>query len=138
MLVNNKAARVIAVTRGEGTSKLILVPGLNVIPNDHWNDIVKNSLKEHITNGDVVPIYKVEKKKEKGADGKEKVVDVNAPCTPDELPADKLDAVVNEIKSEDQATKFEKASSKEAVRIKAMNRKAEIKEELDSRKNTEA
>lgn len=137
MLVNNKAACVIAVTRGEGTPKLILVPGLNVIPDEHWNDITKNSLKDHITKGIVVPIYKVAKKKEKGADGKEKVVDVNVPCTPDEIPADKLDDVVNEIKSEDQATKFEKASNKEGVRIKAMNRKKEIHDELDSRKTSE-
>ena len=137
MLVNNKAARVITVGRGEGVPKLILVPGLNVITDEHWQGVAEKSLKDHIAKGIIVPIYKVEKKTEKDENGKEKKVDVNVPCTPDEIPVDKLDDVVNEIKSEDQATEFEKASNKEGVRIKAMNRKKEIHDEIESRKTSE-
>lgn len=134
MLVNNKAARVITIDRGEGLPKVILVPGLNVIEDDHWTGKVENSLGDHIKRGVIVPIYKVEKQKVKDKDGKEKTVDVNVPCAPDEIPSEKLDDVVGEIMSEDQATKFEKASKKEGTRLKAMNRKKEIHEDLESRK----
>ena len=37
---------------------------------------------------------------------------------------------MNEIKSEAQAEKFEKASTKEVTRVKAMNRKAAIAKEV--------
>lgn len=134
MLVNNKAARVITIDRGEGMPKTILVPGMNVIPDEYWTGKVEDSLKDHIKRGVIVPIYKVEKQKVKDKDGKEKTVDANVPCTPDEIPTDKLDDVVNELKSEDQCDKFEKASKKELTRVKAANRKKEIHDELESRK----
>ena len=136
MLVNNKAARVITVDCGEGLPKTILVPGVNVIDEKQWNEKVKASLADHIKKGVIVPIYKVEKQKVKGEDGKEKTVDVNVSCTPDEIPTDKLDDVVNELKSEDQCDKFEKNSKKELPRVKAQNRKKEIHDELETRKET--
>lgn len=135
MLVNNKAARVITIARGEGLTKCILVPGLNTIPDDMWNDNVKKALQGHIASGIVIPIYKVEKQKVKGDDGKEKTVEVNAPCSPDDIPSDKLDGVVNEIMSEDQADKFESAATKDVVKNKALNRKKAIAKENENRKN---
>jgi hypothetical protein len=129
MLVNYKEARVLTAEAGQGKPKLVLVPGVNVVDDAQW-EAAKGSLSGHITRGVIVPIYKVEKEKVKDKDGKEKQVDVEKPCSPDEIPADKLDAVVNEIKSEAQAEKFEKASTKEVTRVKAMNRKAAIAKEV--------
>ena len=60
-------------------------------------------------------------------DGKE----VKSPATPDEIPNDQIDEVVNEIKSEAQADKFVKAATKESVRAKGMNRKEAIKKEVE-------
>ena len=76
--------------------------------------------------GIVVPIYKTTKK-----DGKE----IEEPCKPDDIPNDKLDAVVNEIQSEAQADKFVEASAKESVRAKGMNRKNAIAKELKDRED---
>ena len=66
------------------------------------------------------------------ADGKE----VEEPCKPDDIPNDKLDAVVNEIQSEAQADKFVEASAKESVRAKGMNRKNAIAKELKDREDS--
>ena len=60
-------------------------------------------------------------------DGKE----VKSPATPDEIPNDQIDDVVNELKSEAQADKFVKAATKESVRAKGMNRKEAIKKEVE-------
>ena len=93
-----------------------------MIEDKHWEQAKKN-LADHIKNGVVVPIEKVTKDKE----GKEK----KTYATPDEIPNDQIDDVVNEIKSETQADNFVKASQKESVRAKAMNRKADIKKEVE-------
>ena len=82
----------------------------------------KATLEGHIKRGLVVPIEKVTKK-----DGKE----VKSPATPDEIPNDQIDDVVNELKSEAQADKFVKAATKESVRAKGMNRKEAIKKEVE-------
>ena len=125
MLVNYKEARVLTAEVGVGKPKLILVPGVNVLDDATW-EAAKGSLQSHIDRGVIVPIYKVEKKK--GKDGKD--VEVQVPCSPDELPADKLDSVVDEIKSEAQAEKFEKSATKEITRVKAANRKNAIAKEI--------
>ena len=130
MLVNYKNANILTCEMGEGHSKLILVPGINVLDDKEWAAAEK-TLQGHIERGVIVPIYKVEKKK--GKDGKETEVEV--PCTPDEIPNDKLDSVVDEIQSEAQADKFVESSSKESVRAKGMNRKNKISEELKSRES---
>lgn len=122
MLVNYKKANVLVVECGVGEKKLVLIPGINVIDDKHWEQAKKN-LADKIKNGVVVPIEKVTKDK----DGKEK----KTPATPDEIPNDQIDEVINEIKSEAQADKFVKASNKESVRAKAMNRKADIKKEVE-------
>lgn len=134
MLVNYKEARVLTAEVGTGKPKLILVPGMNVVDDAQW-EAAKGNLSGHIERGLIVPIYKVDKKKVKGDDGKEKLVEVEAPCSPDEIPTEKLDSVVNELKSEAQAEKFEKAASKEVVRVKAMNRKAQIAKEAAEQAN---
>ena len=121
MLVNYKNANVLAAECGKGEPKLILVPGLNVVDDAHWEK-AKGTLEGHIKRGLVVPIEKVTKK-----DGKE----VKSPATPDEIPNDQIDEVVNEIKSEAQADKFVKAATKESVRAKGMNRKEAIKKEVE-------
>lgn len=122
MLVNYKKANVLVVECGVGEKKFVLIPGINVIDDKHWEQAKKN-LADKIKDGVVVPIEKVTKEK----DGKEK----KTPATPDEIPNDQIDDVINEIKSEDQADKFVKASTKESVRAKAMNRKADIKKEVE-------
>lgn len=124
MLVNYKGSNILTVERGVGKSKLIFVPGVNVIPDEEWKDVEKN-LAGHIKDGKVNPIYKVVK----GKDGKEE----KSPVTPDEIPNDQLDSVVNEIKSEAQAEKFVASSAKESVRAKAMNRKDAIAKEIQER-----
>lgn len=143
MLVNYKKANIITIERGEGKAKLTLVPGINVVDDEAWKDAEKN-LAGHIKAGLVVPIYKVEKQKvkeevkDKAGKVTEKEVDkeVQVPCTPDEIPNDKIDDVVNEIASEDQADKFIAASSKESVRTKGMNRKNKIAQELKDRESS--
>ena len=61
--------------------------------------------------------------------------EVKNPATPDEIPNDQIDDVVNALKSEAQADKFVKAATKESVRAKGMNRKeAIIMEVEESRK----
>ena len=125
MLVNYNNANMLVVEMGNGKQKLMLVPGINVIDDKVW-DGAKATLDAKIKDGVVVPIYKVEIVK--GKDGKE--TEVNKPCTPDEIPNDKLDGVVNEIQSEAQADKFVEASTKESVRAKGMNRKNAIAKEL--------
>lgn len=124
MLVNYKNANVLAAECGNGEPKLILVPGLNVVDDAHWEK-AKATLEGHIKRGLVVPIEKVTKK-----DGKE----VKSPATPDEIPNDQIDDVVNELKSEAQADKFVKAATKESVRAKGMNRKEAIKKEVEERR----
>lgn len=121
MLVNYKNANVLVAECGKGEPKLILVPGLNVVDDAHWEK-AKATLEGHIKRGLVVPIEKVTKK-----DGKE----VKSPATPDEIPNDQIDDVVNELKSEAQADKFVKAATKESVRAKGMNRKEAIKKEVE-------
>lgn len=125
MLVNYKNANMLVVEIGNGKPKLKLVPGINVLDENVW-DVAKATLDAKIKAGIVVPIYKKTKK-----DGKE----IEEPCTPDEIPDDKLDGVVNEIQSEAHADKFYKASKKESVRAKAMNRKIDIAKELKDRES---
>ena len=93
MLVNYKVANMMIVELGEGKQKLKLEPGINVIEDSVWED-TKKTLDAKIKSGVVVPIYKTTKK-----DGKE----IEEPCKPDEIPNDKIDAVVEEIQSEAQA-----------------------------------
>ncbi len=143
MLVNYKNANMLVVEMGEGKLKLMLVPGINVIDDNVWEG-AKSTLDAKVKAGIVVPIYKVGKKKVKeevkGKDGsvseKEVEKEVELPCSPDEIPNDKLDAVVNEIQSEAQADKFVEASAKESVRAKGMNRKNAIAKELKDRENS--
>lgn len=130
MLVNYKKANMLVVEMGNGKQKLMLVPGINVLDDKVWDD-AKATLDAKIKAGIVVPVYKVEIVK--GKDGKE--TEVNKPCTPDEIPNDKLDGVVNEIQSEAQADKFVEASAKESVRAKGMNRKNAIAKELKDRES---
>ena len=125
MLVNYKNANMLVVEMGNGKQKLMLVPGINVLDEDVW-DGVKANIDAKIKAGIVVPIYKTTKK-----DGKE----IEEPCKPDEIPDDKIDGVVNEIQSEAQADKFYKASKKESVRAKVMNRKIDIAKELKDRES---
>ena len=75
MLVNYKEARVLTAEVGTGKPKLILVPGMNVVDDTQW-EAAKGNLSGHIERGLIVPIYKVDKKKVKGDDGKEKLVEV--------------------------------------------------------------
>ena len=143
MLVNYKVANMIIVEMGEGKQKLKLEPGINVIDDALWEG-AKKTLESKIKAGLIVPIYKMGKKKVKeevkGKDGsvseKEVEKEVELPCSPDEIPNDKLDAVVYEIQSEAQADKFVEASAKESVRAKGMNRKNKIAEELKNRENS--
>ena len=130
MLVNYKNANMLVVEMGNGKQKLMLVPGINVLDDKVWEG-AKATLDAKIKAGIVVPVYKVEIVK--GKDGKE--TEVNKSCTPDEIPNDKLDGVVNEIQSEAQADKFVEASSKESVRAKGMNRKNAIAKELKDRES---
>lgn len=123
MLVNYKNANVLTAEMGVGKSKLILVPGINVLDDKQWEDAEK-TLEGHIKRGLIVPIYKVTKK-----DGKE----IKSSCTPDDIPNEQIDEVVDAIASEAQADKFVKASNKESVRAKAMNRKDAIKKELEEK-----
>ena len=125
MLVNYKVANMMIVEMGEGKQKLKLEPGINVIEESVW-EAAKKTLDDKIESGVVVPIYKTTKK-----DGKE----IKEPCKPDEIPDDKVDAVVEEIQSESQADKFYKASTKESVRAKAMNRKNRIAEDIKDRES---
>ena len=125
MLVNYKVANMMIVELGEGKQKLKLEPGINVIEDSVWED-AKKTLDAKIKSGVVVPIYKTTKK-----DGKE----IEEPCKPDEIPNDKIDAVVEEIQSEAQADKFVAASTKESVRAKGMNRKNKISKELEERES---
>ena len=125
MLVNYKVANMMIVELGEGKQKLKLEPGINVIEDSVWED-AKKTLDAKIKYGVVVPIYKTTKK-----DGKE----IEEPCKPDEIPNDKIDAVVEEILSEAQADKFVAASTKESVRAKGMNRKNKIAKELEERES---
>lgn len=126
MLVNYKKENVLTVECGKGEPKLVLVPGVNVIDDAHWEK-AKAALDDHMKRGLVVPIEKVTKK-----DGKE----VKSPATPDDIPNEQIDEVVNAIQSEAQAEKFVKASTKESVRAKGMNRKNDIAKELASRANS--
>ena len=143
MLVNYKVANMMIVEMGEGKQKLKLEPGINVIDDALWEG-AKKTLESKIKAGLIVPIYKMGKKKVKeevkGKDGsvseKEVEKEVELPCSPDEIPNDKLDAVVDEIQSEAQADKFVEASAKESVRAKGMNRKNKIAEELKNRENS--
>ena len=143
MLVNYKVANMMIVELGEGKQKLKLEPGINVIDDALWEG-AKKTLESKIKAGLIVPIYKMGKKKVKeevkGKDGsvseKEVEKEVELPCSPDEIPNDKLDAVVDEIQSEAQADKFVEASAKESVRAKGMNRKNKIAEELKNRENS--
>lgn len=123
MLVNYKNANVLTAEMGVGKAKLVLVPGINVLDDKQWEGVEK-TLEGHIKRGLIVPIYKVTKK-----DGKE----VKSPCTPDDIPNEQIDEVVGAIASEAQAEKFVKASNKESVRAKAMNRKDAIKKELEEK-----
>lgn len=123
MLVNYKNANILTAEMGPGKAKFILVPGINVIDDKQWEDAEK-TLEGHIKRGLIVPIYKVSKK-----DGK----DVKLPVTPDEIPNEQIDEVVDAIASEAHADKFVKASTKESVRAKAMNRKDAIKNELEKK-----
>lgn len=125
MLVNYKIANMLIVEMGEGKQKLKLEPGINVIDDAVW-EAAKKTLEGKIKSGVVVPIYKTSKK-----DGKE----IEEPCKPDEIPNDKIDAVVEEIQSEAQADKFVAASTKESVRAKGMNRKNKIAKELEDRQS---
>ena len=125
MLVNYKVANMMIVELGEGKQKLKLEPGINVIEDSVWED-AKKTLDAKIKAGVVVPIYKTTKK-----DGKE----IEEPCKPDEIPNDKIDAVVEEIQSEAQADKFVASATKESVRAKGMNRKNKIAEELKDRES---
>lgn len=125
MLVNYKVANMLIVELGEGKQKLKLEPGINVIEDSVWED-AKKTLDAKIKSGVVVPIYKTTKK-----DGKE----IEEPCKPDEIPNDKIDAVVEEIQSEAQADKFVASATKESVRAKGMNRKNKIAEELKDRES---
>lgn len=125
MLVNYKVANMMIVELGEGKQKLKLEPGINVIEDSVWED-AKKTLDTKIKAGVVVPIYKTTKK-----DGKE----IEEPCKPDEIPNDKIDAVVEEIQSEAQADKFVASATKESVRAKGMNRKNKIAEELKDRES---
>ena len=142
MLVNYKVANMMIVEMGEGKQKLKLEPGINVIDDALWEG-AKKTLESKIKAGLIVPIYKMGKKKVKekvkGKDGsvseKEVEKEVELPCSPDEIPNDKLDAVVDEIQSEAQADKFVEASAKESVRAKGMNRKNKIAEELKDRES---
>lgn len=142
MLVNYKVANMMIVEMGEGKQKLKLEPGINVIDDALWEG-AKKTLESKIKAGLIVPIYKMGKKKVKeevkGKDGsvseKEVEKEVELPCSPDEIPNEKLDAVVEEIQSEAQADKFVEASAKESVRAKGMNRKNKIAEELKNREN---
>lgn len=143
MLVNYKVANMMIVEMGEGKQKLKLEPGINVIDDAIWEG-AKKTLESKVKAGLIVPIYKMGKKKVKeevkGKDGsvseKEVEKEVELPCSPDEIPNDKLDAVVDEIQSEAQADKFVEASAKESVRAKGMNRKNKIAEELKNRENS--
>lgn len=143
MLVNYKVANMMIVEMGEGKQKLKLEPGINVIDDALWEG-AKKTLESKVKAGLIVPIYKMGKKKVKeevkGKDGsvseKEVEKEVELPCSPDEIPNDKLDAVVDEIQSEAQADKFVEASAKESVRAKGMNRKNKIAEELKNRENS--
>ena len=123
MLVNYKNANILTAEMGTGKPKLVLVPGINVLEDAVW-EAAEKTLAEHIKRGLIVPIYKVSKK-----DGK----DVKSPVTPDEIPNDQIDEVVDAIASEAQADKFVKASTKESVRAKAMNRKDAIKKEIEKK-----
>lgn len=142
MLVNYKVANMMIVELGEGKQKLKLEPGINVIEDSVWED-AKSTLDAKIKAGIVVPIYKMGKQKVKeevkGKDGsvteKEVEKEVELPCTPDEIPNDKIDAVVEEIQSEAQADKFVASATKESVRAKGMNRKNKIAEELKDRES---
>ena len=125
MLVNYKVANMMIVELGEGKQKLKFEPGINVIEDSVWED-AKKTLDAKIKSGVVVPIYKTTKK-----DGKE----IEEPCKPDEIPNDKIDAVVEEIQSEAQADKFVASATKESVRAKGMNRKNKIAEELKDRES---
>ena len=130
MLVNYKIANMLIVEMGEGKQKLKLEPGINVIDDAVWES-AKKTLEGKIKKGDVVPIYKVEIVK--GKDGKE--TEVAKPCTPDEIPNDNIDDVIEEIQSEAQADKFVEASTKESVRAKGMNRKNKIAKDLEERES---
>jgi precorrin-2 methylase len=123
MLVNYKNANILTAEMGTGKPKLVLVPGINVLEDAVW-EAAEKTLAEHIKRGLIVPIYKVSKK-----DGK----DVKSPVTPDEIPNEQIDEVVDAIASEAQADKFVKASTKESVRAKAMNRKDAIKKEIEKK-----
>ena len=125
MLVNYKVANMMIVEMGEGKQKLKLEPGINVIDDSVWED-AKKTLDAKIKSGVVVPIYKTTKK-----DGKE----IEEPCKPDEIPNDKIDAVVEEIQSEAQADKFVASATKESVRAKGINRKNKIAKELEERES---
>jgi hypothetical protein len=129
MLVNYKKANIMAIEIGVGKSKLVLVPGVNVLDDTIWKDAEKN-LESQIKAGTVVPIYKVTKKT--GKDGKE--TETKEPVTPDEIPNNQLDSVINEIQSENEADKFINASTKESVRAKAANRKNAIAKEIEDKK----
>lgn len=130
MLVNYKNSNIITCSVGEGKPKFVLVPGLNVVEDSLWVDAEK-SLADHIKKGLIIPIYKVTKSK--GKDGKE--TEEKSPVTPDEIPNDQLDAVVDSIQSEAQADKFVESATKESVRAKGMNRKNKIKEQTAKMEN---
>lgn len=125
MLVNYKKNNIMVVEMGEGKHKLMLVPGLNVLEDSVWNDAQKN-LADKIKDGIIIPIEKTVKKGDK--ESKESI-------SPDEIPEDKIDAVVNEIQSEEQADKFVSSAKKESVRAKGMNRKNAIAKELSDRES---
>lgn len=125
MLVNYKKANLLVVEMGVGVNKLQIVPGINVIDDKLW-DVAKKNLADKINDGIIVPIEKTVKKGEK--ETKESI-------SPDEIPEDKIDAVVNEIQSEKQAEKFVQVSKKESVRAKGMNRKNAIAKEIAERES---
>lgn len=141
MLVKYNKSNLLTVGLGEGKTKLVFVPGLNVISDADW-DFAKATLADHIKKGILEPLVKVEKvktkTKTKGKDGKETEVEteteVEKPLTPDEIPNDKLEGVVNSLQSEAQAEKFINSADKESVRAAGARRQRAIEKEVAERK----
>lgn len=115
---------IVPVTNDVGSSKVILLPGVNEMPDTAWKNMEK-ALEHHIKAGNLeVVAEKVIVKKDNKEIEKKKAIPF------DKLDPEKSISLIRECNNTKTLNKWKKTEKREEIRLEIANRLDEIKEAI--------